>query len=410
MTPSLADADSYGLFTAEAVQDPYPYYKALREQEPVHWSEKAQAWYFTRYRDVYELQDRPDLSVDRIETIYSYLPRTNPERFSDIVEHYHRWLLYRDDAYHDRLKALFLKAMTPRAVERLRPMMQRRVRAILDSLHGRDQFDAYLDFAARLPTQVMLDLLGLPDSDETLMRHWSDRCSNFLFQPVLPDKEAMAQEQRDILDAQQAYFMPLVEARRRKPGEDMISAMVQAEVGGERLTDLEILATCNMMATAGGGTSRSAIAMSLWWLHQFPDQLGKLKSEPNLIERAAEEFLRYDAPTQRGIRTAREDFEISGKHIRKGQILHIMIGAANRDPEQFKDPDRLDIMRDPNRHVTLGHGIHYCLGAALARLELRVAVSSFLKRFPDYRLATDKIIYMDRTASRRPTGVPVFAH
>ena len=410
MTPSLADADSYGLFTAEAVQDPYPYYKALREQEPVHWSEKAQAWYFTRYRDVYELQDRPDLSVDRIETIYSYLPRTNPERFSDIVEHYHRWLLYRDDAYHDRLKALFLKAMTPRAVERLRPMMQRRVRAILDSLHGRDQFDAYLDFAARLPTQVMLDLLGLPDSDETLMRHWSDRCSNFLFQPVLPDKEAMAQEQRDILDAQQAYFMPLVEARRRKPGEDMISAMVQAEVGGERLTDLEILATCNMMATAGGGTSRSAIAMSLWWLHQFPDQLGKLKSELNLIERAAEEFLRYDAPTQRGIRTAREDFEISGKHIRKGQILHIMIGAANRDPEQFKDPDRLDIMRDPNRHVTLGHGIHYCLGAALARLELRVAVSSFLKRFPDYRLATDKIIYMDRTASRRPTGVPVFAH
>src|ERR1035441_10253685 len=107
-----ADPDSYGLFTAVAVQDPYPYYKAMREREPVHWSERARAWYFTRYRDVFELQDRPDLSVDRIETLYSYLPRTNPERFSDIVEHYHRWLLYRDDAYHDRLKALFLKAMT----------------------------------------------------------------------------------------------------------------------------------------------------------------------------------------------------------------------------------------------------------------------------------------------------------
>ena len=406
---ALTELDSYGLFTAEAVQDPYPYYKALRERERVHWSERARAWYFTHYPDVYELQDRPDLSVDRIETLYSYLPRTNPERFSDIVEHYHRWLLYRDDAYHDRLKALFLKAMTPRAVERLRPMLQRRVDILLDELEKRDAFDAYLDFAARIPTQVMLDLLGLPDSDEALMRHWSDRCSNFLFQPVAPDKEAMAREQREILDAQQAYFMQRVDERRRRPGEDMISAMVQAEAGGERLTDLEILATCNMMATAGGGTSRSAIAMSLWWLHQFPDQLVKLKADPGLINLAAEEFLRYDAPTQRGIRTAREDFEMGGKQIRKGQLLHIMIGAANRDPAQFADPDRIDITRDPNRHVTLGHGVHYCLGAALARLELRVAVSSFLKRFPDYRLASDKIVYMDRTASRRPTSVPVFA-
>jgi pimeloyl-[acyl-carrier protein] synthase len=288
-------------------------------------------------------------------------------------------------------------------------MIQRRVDSILDGLQKRSDFDAYLDFAARLPTQIMLDLLGLPDADEATMRHWSDRCSNFLFQPVSPDKEAMAQEQRDILDDQQAYFMPLIEQRRSNPGEDMISSMVQAEVDGERLTDLEILATCNMMATAGGGTSRSAIALSLWWLHHFPDELAKLKSNPILIDLAAEEFLRFDAPTQRGIRTAREDFEIDGKQIRKGQVLHIMIGAANRDPAQFNEPDRMDITRDPNRHVTLGHGVHYCLGAALARLELRVAVASFLERFPNYRLASNTIVFMDRTASRRPTSVPVLA-
>jgi len=409
MTLAVADADSYGLFSAQAVQDPYPHYHAMREREPVHWSERAQAWYFTRYHDVFELQDRPDLSVDRVETIYSYLPRTDPERFSDIVGHYNRWLLYRDDAYHDRLKALFLKAMTPRAVERLRPMIKQRVDRVLDELAERDTFDAYLDFAARIPTQVMLDLLGLPETDEKLMRHWSDRCSNFLFQPVAPDKEAMAQEQRDILDAQQAYFMPLIEQRRADPGEDMISAMAQAEVAGEWLSDLEILATCNMMATAGGGTSRSAIAMALWWLHQFPTELARLKANPALIDTAAEEFLRYDAPTQRGIRTAREDFTIDGHRIRRGQILHIMIGAANRDPAQFADPDRLDIARDPNRHVSLGHGVHYCLGAALARLELRVAVAGFLARFPDYRPASEKIVFMDRTASRRPTSMPVFA-
>jgi pimeloyl-[acyl-carrier protein] synthase len=409
MSLAVADVDSYGLFSAQAVQDPYPHYHAMREREPVHWSERAQAWYFTRYHDVFELQDRPDLSVDRVETIYSYLPRTDPERFSDIVGHYDRWLLYRDDAYHDRLKALFLKAMTPRAVERLRPMIERRVRLVLDSLAERDTFDAYLDFAARIPTQVMLDLLGLPETDEKLMRHWSDRCSNFRFQPVAPDKEAMAQEQRDILDAQQVYFMPLIEQRPHDPGEDMISAMAQAEVAGERLSDLEILATCNMMATAGGGTSRSAIAMALWWLHQFPTELARLKADPTLINTAAEEFLRYDAPTQRGIRTAREDFTVDGRRIRRGQILHIMIGAANRDPAQFADPDRLDITRDPNRHVSLGHGVHYCLGAALARLELRVAVAGFLARFPDYRPASDKIVFMDRTASRRPTSVPVFA-
>jgi pimeloyl-[acyl-carrier protein] synthase len=409
VSQTVADRDSYGIFSADAVQNPYPHYRAMREREPIHWSEKARAWYFTRYRDVFDLQDRPDLSVDRIETLYSYLPRVNPERFSDIVDHYHRWLLYRDDTYHDRLKALFLKAMTPRAVERLRPMVQRRVDAIIDTLAERGAFDAYLDYAARLPTQVMLDLLDLPDSDELMLRHWSDRCSNFLFQPVSPDKGAMAQEQREILDAQQAYFMPLIEERRRNPGADMISAMARAEVDGEQLTDLEILATCNMMATAGGGTSRSAIAMSLWWLHKFPDQLAKLKADPTLVDSAAEEFLRYDAPTQRGIRTAREDFEIGGVRIRKGQILHIMIGAANRDPDQFSDPDRLDISRNPNRHVTLGHGVHYCLGAALARLELRVALASFLDRFPTYRPASDQIVFMDRTASRRPTSVPVFA-
>ena len=129
-----------------------------------------------------------------------------------------------------------------------------------------------------------------------------------------------------------------------------------------------------------------------------------------MIDLAAEEFLRYEAPTQRGIRTAREDFEVDGRHIRKGQLLHIMIGAANRDPTQFERPDDIDIARTPNRHVSLGHGVHYCLGAALARLELRVAVAGFLKHFPDYRLASEAIVFMDRVASRRPTSVPVHAH
>jgi cytochrome P450 len=190
----------------------------------------------------------------------------------------------------------------------------------------------------------------------------------------------------------------------------MISAMVQADASGDKLSDLEILATCNMMATAGGGTSRSAIAMALWRLHQFPDELAKLKANPDLIDLAAEEFLRFEAPTQRGIRTAREDFEIGGKKIRKGQLLHIMIGAANRDPAQFERPDAIDVARNPNRHVSLGHGVHYCLGAALARLELRVAVKGFLARCPDYRLASDKITFMDRTASRRPNSVPILTH
>ncbi|HVV92511.1 MAG TPA: cytochrome P450 [Hyphomicrobiales bacterium] len=400
-------ADSFGIFTAAAVQDPYPYYRMLRESDPVHWSAQAEAWYFTRHRDVMALQTRADLSVDRVETLYSYLPRAGRERFSTIVEHYTRWLLYRDDAYHDRLKALFMRAMSPRAVDRLRPMIHERAERLLDELMGRERFDVYLDFAARLPVQVMLDLLGLPSSDEALIRHWSDRCSNFLFQPVAPDREALAEEQRAILDAQEDYLRPMIEARRGRPGPDMISAMVEAEVDGERLTDLEILATCNMMLTAGGGTSRSAISMALWRLSQFPDQLALLKANPALIDRAAEEFLRYEAPTQRGIRTARQDFEIGGRHIREGEILHLMIGAANRDPEAFVDPDRLDLSRNPNRHVTLGHGVHYCLGASLARMELRVAVAGFLARFPDYRLADDTVVFMDRTASRRPTGLAI---
>lgn len=399
--------DDFGLFTRDAVYDPYPIYHRMRSQAPVHWSEKAGAWLFTRYRDVFDLQVRPDLSVDRVETLYSYLPRANRERFSSIVEHYTRWLLYRDDEYHDRLKNLFLKAMAPRSIELMRPRIRRRVDQVLDGLHGRERFDAYLDFAARIPVLVMIDLLGLPDADENLIRTWSDRCSNFLFQPVAPEREAMAAEQIAILDAQQAYFGALIRERRAKPGADMISAMVQAEVDGERLTDLEVLANCNMMATAGGGTSRSAISLSLMHLKRFPGELEKLKAEPGLIEPAAEELLRYDAPTQRGIRTAREDFEIGGQTIRRGQILHILIGAANRDPEQFPEPDRLDVARSPNRHVTLGHGVHYCLGAALARMELREAIAGFLARYPDYEIDAPDVVFMDRTASRRLTALPV---
>ena len=409
MNPLLAERDSFGLFTPDAVQNPYPYYKAMRECEPVHWSEKAQAWYFTRYDDVFELQDRPDLSVDRIETIYSYLPRTNPARFSDIVEHYHRWLLYRDDAYHDRLKALFMKAMTPRAVERLRPMMQRRVDKILDDLEGRDAFDAYLDFAARLPTQVMLDLLGLPDSDELMMRHWSDRCSNFLFQPVSPDKEAMAQEQRDILDAQQAYFMPLIEERRRDPGEDMISAMVHADVGGERLTDLEILATCNMMATAGGGTSRSAIAMSLWWLHQFPEELAKLKADPHkLINFAAEEFLRlmrrparhpYRPRGLRNRRRANPQGPDTPHHDRRCESRPAAIRGSgpNRHCARSQPP------RDPRAwRALLSRRGTRAPRAARRGVGVSRAFSGLSARERQDRLH-------GRTASRRPTSVPVFA-
>jgi cytochrome P450 len=400
-------AEDFGFFSRDAVYDPYPFYHRLRERDPVHWSEKAGAWMFTRYSDVFDLQGRPELSVDRVETLYSYLPRAGRERFSTVVEHYTRWLLYRDDAYHDRLKVLFMKAMTPHAVERLRPKIRRRVAQALDALAGRQRFDAYLEFAARVPVLVMIDLLGLPESDENLIRHWSDRCSNFLFQPVDPDREAMAAEQKQILDAQEDYFGAFIRERRARPGDDMISAMVQAEVNGERLTDLEVLANCNMMATAGGGTSRSAIALSLMHLKRFPAQLEKLKAAPDLIGLAAEEFLRYDAPTQRGIRTAREDFEIAGRSIRKGQILHIMIGAANRDPAQFADPDSLDLARNPNRHTTLGHGVHYCLGAALARMELREAISGCLQRSADYEIDAPDVVFMDRTASRRLTSLPV---
>ncbi|MBL8377691.1 MAG: cytochrome P450 [Burkholderiales bacterium] len=400
-------ADSFGLFSRDAVYDPYPFYQRLREREPVHWSERAGAWLITRYQDVFDLQGRADLSVDRTETLWSYLPRAGRERFSSVVAHYTRWLLYRDDAYHDRLKALLMRALTPRAVELLRPRIERRVTELLDGLDGREQFDAYLDFAARLPVLVMIDLLGLPSADESLIRHWSDRNSNFLFQPVTPDFEAMGAEQLANLDAQEDYFLPLIRARRERPGADLISAMVQAEVDGERLTDLEVFANCNMMAVAGGGTSRSAISLALLALQRFPDQLAKLVATPGLINLAAEEFLRFEAPTQRGIRTARADFTLGDKHIRTGEVLHVMIGAANRDPAMFADPHCLDLVRNPNRHTTLGHGVHYCLGANLARMELRLAVGGFVKRHPRYRIATDEIVYMDRTASRRLTALPV---
>lgn len=387
------------VYSAEAVQDPYPVYARLRNDDPVHWSERDHAWIISRYDDSWELQNRSDLSVDRHESHLSYLPDDCGDRFDPLVDHFSRWLLYMDGDGHDRLKKLFLAAFTPAAVRDLEPRIQSIVDAHLDAFDPSTS-DVVADFARPLPVTVIGDLLGLPRSDLPLIVDWTRSLGAFLFQGVDVDKTLTSERALGAIIEQRDYFTDLLDARRVEPRDDLLTAMARAEVDGERMTYEEIHSTCTMLVLAGNGTTASLIASAIYYLAEFPDQLAMLRDDRDLIEQAVEEALRIEAPTQRGIRTALVDFELRGRTISRGDILHIMIGAANRDPEQFTNADRLDITRTPNRHTSLGHGLHFCLGAHLARLEARVAIGSFIDRYPDYSVADDPVRWVNATAFR----------
>lgn len=389
-SPVDRSLDTYGLFTLAAIQNPYPVYEALRSEDPVRWSEQANAWVITTYADTWTIQGRPDLSVSRREEHLSYLPEDYDPEYQVVLEHFSRWLLYMDGAGHDRLKRLFLKAFTPAAVNRLRPMIGDTASQLLDRLARDGEIDVVRDVAQRIPLAVICRLLGVPLSDFPLLVDWTNRLGAWLFQGVGIDKRATTEDCYQALMEQRDYFERALDKRRTQPQDDLMTAMIRAEEAGDRMSYEEIHSTCTLLTLAGNLTSTSLISSSIYYLRKFPSEIERLRANPDLVVNAVEELLRFEAPTQRGIRTALADFELAGRQIRQGDLLHVMIGAANRDPARFADPDRLDLTRSDIKHTSLGHGMHFCLGAHLARMEAQIAIQTVLERFPEYRLADEE--------------------
>ena len=369
------------LLSEEARTDPYEVYRRLRSADPVHRMRTIDAWALTRYRDVEGvLRDH-----ERFSNVDRFFQETIPLS-----------LLELDPPEHTRLRSLVSKAFTPKAVAMLHGRIQKIADERLDAVAGASRFDLVAALGYPLPVTVIAEMLGVRPSDLDLFKGWSDAVALSVNALLTADQIRAAKFAASEIHA---YFETIVEERRRQPREDLVSALLAAEEEGDRLTRDEMLAVLLLILVAGNETTRNLIGNGMLALLRHPDQLQRLREDPSLLDPAVDELLRYDSPVQFSDRTVRQDMEIGGKRVRTGQRVVAMIGAANRDPERFDDPDTLDIGRGEKSHVSFGRGIHYCLGASLAVLEARIAFATLLHRFPSITLAAEPR-YRDGVALR----------
>jgi cytochrome P450 len=315
-------------------------------------------------------------------------------------------MLFQDPPDHTRLRTLVSKAFTPRVIEGMRGHIQQVVDGLLDTVAAAGRMDVVADLAYPLPVIVICEMVGVPAEDRDKLRDWSYAIARSLDAIAVPNEE-IARRANQAQDALTQYFARLIEERRRAPRADLLSALIAAEEAGDRLSTQELFATGILLFIAGHETTVNLIGNGTLALLKNPDQLQRLRAEPGLIAGAVEELLRYDSPVQRTGRLLYEDVTIDGKTIPKGSIAVALLGAANRDPAHFPDPDRLDITRPDNRHLAFGWGIHFCLGAPLARLEGQIAFGTLLRRFPRLALGADQVEYRETSTLRGLRALPV---
>jgi cytochrome P450 len=367
----------------EFIRDPYPSYERLRTTDPMHLTPFG-AFVASRHAEASLVLRDKRFGKDFVDrTARRYGPQAMDE---PIFRHMSHWMLQQDPPDHTRLRGLVVKAFTARRVEDMRPRIQHVVDQSLDRVADRGHMDLIEDFAFRLPVTIICDMLGIPEEHrETFFQ--SSREGGRLLDPV-PLSRAEIDEANTGNAAAQLYFQQLFELRRRSPGDDLTTQLVQAEEDGSKLSNEELTANIMLLFGAGHETTVNLIGNGLLALHRNPDQLALLKANPALITNAIEEFLRYDSSVQLTGRVALEDIDdLGGKKIPKGESVLCLLGSANRDPQVYPDrPDRLDITRPNVRPLSFGGGIHFCLGAQLARLEAEVAIATLLRRLPDLRL------------------------
>ncbi len=373
----------YTPLSPEVIANPYPMYQLLRANDPVHWSPLMEAWVLTRYDDVVAVLTNPNMSADRRQAQNRLAQEAvrREEEFGPFGRT--QTMLTSDPPEHTRLRRLVSKAFTPRVVETMRPRIQEIVDELLDGVQGAGTMDIVRDLAYPLPVIVIAEMLGVPPDDREDFKRWSDEIVATLGPVVAED--VLKRASQSIHDLSQ-YFRGIIAQRREEPREDLISSLIAAEEQGQILSEDELLATAMLLLVAGNETTTNLIGNGMLALLRNPDQMRKLRDEPGLIQTGVEELLRYDSPVQGTGRVATEETAINGHVVTPGQVVFTSLGAANRDPAQFDEPDRLDITRSPNEHVSFGDGIHFCLGAPLARAEGQIAIGTLLRRFPEPRL------------------------
>jgi hypothetical protein len=384
---AAAFADPYRLVDPVTLDDPYPVYARLRAEDPVHHSEAWDAWLLTRYDDVLAGFRDGRLSASRAGTIGRSAPPAVLERLRPLIDNLASWALMVDPPLHTRLRGLINKAFSPRLAEALRPRIQSIVDALCDRAAAAGSIDVVTDFATPLPVAVIGAMLGVPPEDSDRLKAWSDALAAFVGHSRHAP-EVVAASVRAVVEME-AYFRGVIAERRRAPREDLLSALIAAQEGGQILDERELLSTCTMVLFGGHETTTNLIGNAVHLLLSRPEERARLRDEPSALPAAVEEFLRFEPPVQRMGRVTAEDVEIAGVTIPKGKVVFLMIGSANRDESQFPAADRLDLARRDNKHLAFGIGTHYCVGAALGRMEAEIAIGTLLRRFPSMRAAPE---------------------
>lgn len=371
--------------TSEFYDDPYPTYRALRENEPVKRLPSGTV-FLTRYDDlVTTYKNTKSLSSDK--------KREFAPKYGDtpLYEHHTTSLVFNDPPAHTRVRRLIMGALSPRAIAGMEPDIVKLVDGLLDAIAAKGDCELIEDFAASIPIEVIGNLLDVPHEERAPLRDWSLAILGALEPVVSP--EVAARGNKAVTDFL-AYLGTLVARRRRKPGNperDVLTRLIQGEDTGERLTEKELLHNCIFLLNAGHETTTNLIGNGLVALHRNPDQKQRLIDNPDLVKSAVEEILRYESSNQLGNRMTTERVELGGVMLDAGTSVTLCIGAANRDPAQFPNPESFDVARSPNRHLAFATGAHQCAGMALARLEGAIAISRFLARFPDYAVSDQPI-------------------
>lgn len=375
------------LVSHEFLHNPYPLLHELRAQAPVYWSEAIGGWILTRYDDIIaSFKDTGSYSNEnRLGRAVEYLPPEKRAKFKPFENHYAtKGLLHSDPPDHTRLRSLVTKEFTPAVVDLMRSRIQEVVNGLIDAVKEEKEMDVVSQFASPLPIGVIAEILGVPPSDRHLFKRWADE--------MLPFQGVNKPSEADLLRAQNAlmeirpYIQSMIVDRRRAPKADLMSKFVAAEATGERVTEDELINTCVTFFVAGHETTISLIANTIYSLLSNRQQLELLQQNPGLLAGTIEESLRYESPVIRQSRYIKADAELGGMPLKRGQMLFQMLNAANRDPAYFTEPDKFDIRREKNRHIAFGQGIHFCVGATLARAEGSIAVGTLLRRLPNLRL------------------------
>lgn len=404
MTTSPAAAPPLDLVGPDAVTNPYAGFERLRREAPVCFIQGWGGWAVTRYKDVAAALRDARLSSDRKSGYERQTPAPLREKLEPLFRNLTAWMVAMDPPAHTRIRALLNQAFHPRLIEGMRPKVQRIADALLAPAEASGAMDVVRDYADVLPVHVMAEVLGLPEESRAHLRQWSNALAAFMGGPSsLP----LAEGALDAIVELEGYFRAQIAERRRRPREDLLTSMIAAAEQGTFLSEHELLATSTMLLFGGHSTTTYLIGNGTLALLENPSQEAILRASPDRIAPAVEEFLRYESPVKRMRRMALDDIEIGGVQIKKGDLVFPVVASANRDPDQFPDPDRLDVRRSDVRHLALGLGLHYCVGASLARIEGEMAFGSLLRRFSRIERAWDRLCWIDNSVARGVESLPV---